>query len=77
MAQAAIAAEPSIRIGSLTLARIYAPADSPVGLREYAPPGENAEAWTRLVSVRTFAKEKKAKSYLERVAELRTAMAHH
>jgi hypothetical protein len=64
-----LAAEPSIRIGSVTLNLAYAPSDSPIVLREYILPGETLQTWSRMASVRAFKKEKKPKEYLNRVGE--------
>ncbi len=64
-----VTAEPSIKIGSVTLKLAYAPGDSPVGLREYILPGETLQNWTRMASVRVFKNEMKPTEYLSRVGE--------
>lgn len=61
-------AAPSITIGPRRLALAYAPADSPVGLREYLPAGESLDHWNRLASVRVFGGLNDPAAYLKNVA---------
>ena len=61
-------AAPFITIGDLKLFQAYAPAESPVGLREYIPVGESIDKWTHLASLRVIKDQKDPEAYLTEVA---------
>jgi len=63
-----ILAAPYVTIGDLKFFKAYAPADSPVQLREYLPAGETFDHWNRMASVRVFKDQKDPKKYLDAVA---------
>jgi len=70
-----IHAAPCITIGDLDLFLAYAPADSPISLREYLPEGETLDKWNRMASIRVFSNLKNPKKYLAAVAK--TAVNSH
>jgi hypothetical protein len=61
-------AAPFITIGATRFYRVYAPAESPIQLREYLPSGESIEHWSHLASVRIFKDINNPGLYLQNVA---------
>jgi len=47
----------------------YAPKDSPVNIREYLPPGETLDKWTRMLSSRTFKNLNDPEAYARKLAQ--------
>jgi hypothetical protein len=62
-------AAPFIAIGDEKLTLAFAPAESPVRLREYVSTGETVDHWTQLASVRTFANLLDPRAFLEGVSK--------
>ncbi len=60
---------PAITIGPLTLLQAYAPADSPVQLREYIPADETLAHWDHLASIRVFKDLTDPTAYLNTTAD--------
>lgn len=54
-----------VTMGDKKFYQIFAPADSPVQLREYIPEGETVEHWSHLVSVRVFKDISNPAAYLQ------------
>ncbi|MCF7688923.1 MAG: hypothetical protein K9M98_11950 [Cephaloticoccus sp.] len=68
----ALLATPHIMIGDVRLEHAFTPVAVESSLREYIPPGETSDHWTRLASFRIIRKEKDSKKYLTRLAETAT-----